>query len=278
MTTQRTAKVDRLMKDIQQYPRLSHEEERNLWEIMHSDDKTAAEKAREKLINCNIRLVVSLAHQFKKYKLDFEDLVQEGIKGLIVAADKFDPDRCPRFSIVASSWVKQSLRKALLSQTRTIRVPDMASQLAARVAKVRHAYEAEFAELPSDEYVASKLGITTRRLAGATIADISIASMNEAVSEDSDTTFEDMLGETLEDEDDFTSDKEDCIHDLHYFINKLPDRDRFLIVHSYGIDCDIVPVEILAQETGMSCRCIRGALYSIYQHLHECLKDKGYSY
>lgn len=274
----KTAKIDQFMKDIEQYPRLTHKEERELYDYMHGNNQDKADAAREKLICCNLRLVVSLAHQFKRYNIEFNDLVQAGTLGLMTAADKFDPDRCDKFSIVAASWIKQNMRKTLLAQSRTIRIPDGESQLAARVAKVRHAYEAEFGEIPSDEYVAQRLGVTVLRVQGTNAAEINIASMNEKVNEDSDTTFSEMLSETITDDDDTPSDMADCLHDIHYLIGKMSAKDQFIIKHSYGIGCESASIEILAQETGMSVRCIKGRLYSIYQHLNEVLHDKGYDY
>lgn len=280
MTTALHIKTDNItafMKEAESYPRISHERERELYNLMHGTDTVAAEAAREELICANLRLVVKISHCFKRYA-PFSDLVSEGCIGLVTAADKFDPEKCEKFSIVAALWIKQAQRKFILGHTRTIRLPDGAAQLASRIARVRHAYEAEFAELPTDEYVAEQLGVTTRRVEGAAVAEISIASMNEKINEDSDTTFEDMIGETLENEEDCYSDKEECMHDIHSLISRMNDMDRFLITRSHGIDCEAVPIELLSQETGMCQRCIRGRLYSIYQHLNEVLRDKGYDY
>ena len=274
----KTSKIDQYMRDIEQYPRLTHQEERELYNLMHGDDPAKADAAREKLICCNLRLVVSLAHQFKRYKIEFNDLVQVGTQGLMLAADKFDPDRCEKFSIVAASWIKHSMRKNILDCSRTVRLPSGAAQLAARVARVRHAYEAEFGQLPTDEYVAEQLGVSVLRVQGTAVSEITIASMDEKVSEDSDTTFSDMICETVTNDDDTPSDMTDCLHDINTLIGRMSAKDQFLIKHSYGLGCESASIDILSQETGMSVRCIKGRLYSIYQHLNEVLHDKGYDY
>ena len=274
----RTDNITTYMNEVESYPRISHERERELYNLMHGEDREAAEAARNELITSNLRLVVKLSHDYKRFNQSFSDIVQEGNLGLIAAADKFNPDICPKFSVVAAWWIKQRIRKSILSQTRTVRIPDGAAQLASRVAKAKHAYEAMFGEVPTNEELAEILGVSVKRVEGAAIADVAICSIDEKVNEDSDTTFEDMLIETIDDSNDEPEDLDDAVVDLHHMIARLNAKDQFLLKNSYGINCPVVPIEILSQETGMSVRCIRGRLYSIYQHLHEVLKDKQYDF
>ena len=274
----RTDNITTYMNEVESYPRISHERERELYNLMHGEDREAAEAARNELITSNLRLVVKLSHDYKRFNQSFSDIVQEGNLGLIAAADKFNPDICPKFSVVAAWWIKQRIRKSILSQTRTVRIPDGAAQLASRVAKAKHAYEAMFGEVPTNEELAEILGVSVKRVEGAAIADVAICSIDEKVNEDSDTTFEDMLVETIDDSNDEPEDLDEAVVDLHHMIARLNAKDQFLLKNSYGINCPVVPIEILSQETGMSVRCIRGRLYSIYQHLHEVLKDKQYDF
>ena len=274
----RTDNITAYMNEVESYPRISNERERELYNLMHGDDKQAADEARNELITSNLRLVVKLSHDYKRFGQAFSDIVQEGNLGLIAAADKFNPDICPKFSVVAAWWIKQRIRKSILSQTRTVRVPDGACQLSAKVAKTRHAYEATFGETPTNEELAELVGVSVKRIEGAAIADVSICSIDEKVNDDSDTTFEDMLIETMDDSNDEPEDMNDALYDLRSLIKRLPAKDQFLLKNSYGIDCPVVPIELLAQETAMSPRCIRGRLYNIYRHLHEVMKDKRYDF
>lgn len=274
----RTDNITAYMNEVESYPRISHERERELYNLMHGEDREAADAARNELITSNLRLVVKLSHDYKRFGQAFSDIVQEGNLGLVAAADKFNPDICPKFSVVAAWWIKQRIRKSILSQTRTVRVPDGACQLSAKVAKTRHAYEATFGETPTNEELAELVGVSVRRIEGAAIADVSICSIDEKVNDDSETTFEDMLIETIDDSNDEPEDMDDAVYDLRHLISRLSQKDQFLLKNSYGIDCPVVPIEILAQETAMSIRCIRGRLYNIYQHLHEVLKDKKYDF
>ena len=87
-----------------------------------------------------------------------------------------------------------------------------------------------------------------------------------------------MLLETIDEHDDGPEDLPDAVQDLRRLIGLLPDKDKFLITRSYGIGCAPVSIDVLSQETGMCPRCINGRLYSLYQHLHEVMKDKHYSF
>lgn len=274
----RTDNITAYMNEVESYPRISHERERELYNLMHGEDKDAADAARNELITSNLRLVVKLSHDYKRFGQAFSDIVQEGNLGLIAAADKFNPDICPKFSVVAAWWIKQRIRKSILSQTRTVRIPDGAAQLASRIARTKHEYEATFGEVPTNEELAELVGVSVRRIEGAAIADVSICSIDEKVNDDSETTFEDMLIETIDDSNDEPEDMDDAVYDLRHLISRLSQKDQFLLKNSYGIDCPVVPIEILAQETAMSIRCIRGRLYNLYQHLYEVLKDKKYDF
>jgi DNA-directed RNA polymerase specialized sigma subunit len=150
--------------------------------------------------------------------------------------------------------------------------------MAATVAKRKHAFVAEFGREPTDAELSEILQLSAKRINGAHVADISIASLDDKVTEDDDTTFEDMLHEVIDDEDDTPADMPDAIRDVRALIKKLPDKDRFLLERTYGIGCDVVPIEVLMQETGMSMTCIRGRLHTLKRHLRSVLEDKRYSF
>lgn len=269
--------IDQFMSDIEKYPRLTHEQERELGAQMHGSDPEKAAAARETLITSNLRLVVKVAHQFKKY-IPLKDAVQEGCLGLMMAVDKFDPDRCSKLSVVVGLWCKQCIRKAILSKSRNVRVPGTASQRAARIAKIKHRYEFQENRTPTNAEIAAELGISEQRVESNKIADIGFCSLDEKVSEDSAVTYEDMLIETIDDRDDAPEDMPDAIKDLRMLIYKLPDRDQFILTRSYGIGCEPVPVDVISQETGMCARNIQGRLYNLYRHLHAVMTDKSYSF
>lgn len=263
--------IDKFMSDIQQYPRLTVQEEVDLHKIMHGEDKAAADAAREKLIVSNLRLVVTVCHAYKRYKLGFQDLVQEGCRGLVLAADKYDPSRCEKFGICAGWWIRQTIRRALTTNSRTIYLPGGAAQLAAKVAKVRNAFEATNGRIPTDEELAEAAGISLTRLNGARIADIAMVSTNEKLDEDSDATFEEML--SLEDDSEQIQQeaRSAAVEKLLNSIDSLTDMEKFILRYTYGLGCKAASIDEIASEIGWCPARIKGRLHNLYRRLKEKL-------
>ena len=123
----------RYMDDVSKYELLSQEKEKELFEDLyeltrsnkqvHFTVRNKALKARDKLIESNLRLVIKIAKEFRNIGLDYEDLINEGNIGLIQAVDKFDLDKGAKLSYYASFWIKQAIRRAISNKGRTIRLP-----------------------------------------------------------------------------------------------------------------------------------------------------------
>jgi len=270
--------IDRFMKDIEQYPRLTVAQEVELHRIMHGDDQDAAAAAREKLIVSNLRLVVSICHSYTKYKIGLADLVQIGAQGLITAVDKYDPTRCENLAAVGGWWIRQHLRRALTSHSRTVRIPGGMAQLAAKVAKTRNAFEAAHGRKPTDEELAEATGISLTRLEGARTADISLVSTNEKLDADSEVTFEEMLSEEDDSEQKRMAAKGSAIEHILSSMDNLSDMDRFLIKSTYGIGCEPVSMDVLTTETGWCKQRIHGRLCQIYKKIREHVGDQVLEY
>ena len=263
--------IDSYMHTIEQYPRLTHEQERELaWKIHHGTPEEAA-VAKDTLICCNLRLCVAIAHQYKKYHNSLSDLIQEASLGLCVAAEKFDPDRCPKFSLAVSFWAKQKIRLMLAQKTRTVTLPVGAAQAAAKVAKARNAYVATTGREPSDEELASITGMSKQRVQGARTADIGVCSVNDKINPDSDATFLDMLEEEDDSENSTAEDTMQRIQQMLAAVDTLTDMDRFLIKRVYGIGCEATPIEVLTTETGWGASRIRGRLCNTFKKLKDQL-------
>src|SRR3954465_13088179 len=133
---------------------LTHQEEIDLSTRAKAGDK----KARQRLIEKNLRLVVSVAKKYRGMGLPFEDLIQEGNIGLMKAIEKYDPDRGYRFSTYATWWIRQGVQRAVADKGRTIRVPVHMGEKIRKMARTYNELSAELEREPTDEEVAERLG------------------------------------------------------------------------------------------------------------------------
>src|SRR5829696_2078225 len=116
------------------------------------------QRARKKLVERNLRLVVSVAKKYRGMGLPFEDLIQEGNLGLVGAVEKFDPDRRFRFSTYATWWIGQAIGRAVADKARTIRVPVHMGEKLRKITRTHNELSAELGRDPTDEEVAQRLG------------------------------------------------------------------------------------------------------------------------
>ena len=212
---------------------LSHQEEIDLSRRTKKGDRAA----RKKLIERNLRLVVSIAKKSRGYGLPFEDLIQEGNIGLMKAVGKFDPDRGYRFSTYAAWWIRQAVQKAVADKGRTIRVPVAMGQKIRKVARTYNELSAELERGASDEEVAGKLEWNVEDVREVQDAMSDATSLNQPLTSDEGST---ELGEFVEDE--RASDTAGTVlsemesSQLEEAVDRLPERSRYVLVHRYGLD------------------------------------------
>src|SRR5215216_4561660 len=139
-------------------------------------------RARTRLIEKNLRLVVSVAKRYRGYGLPFEDLIQEGNIGLMKAVEKFDPEMGFRFSTYATWWIKQAIGRAINDKGRAIRLPVHAGEKARKVVRTRNELSARLGREPTDEEVAERLGRTDVQVNAAIELLSDAASLNRPVS------------------------------------------------------------------------------------------------
>ncbi|HET7272383.1 MAG TPA: RNA polymerase sigma factor RpoD/SigA [Rubrobacter sp.] len=213
---------------------LTHQEEIDLSKRARKGDKAA----RKRLIEKNLRLVVSIAKKSRGHGLSFEDLIQEGNIGLMTAVGKFDSDRGFRFSTYATWWIRQAVQRAVADKGRTIRVPVHMGEKIRKMARTYNELSAELERAPSDETVAERLGWSVEDLRevkdampGAT------TSLNQPLTSDEDSS---ELGELVEDKRSpdtlATVISEMESSQLGEAIAGLPERYRYVLVRRYGLD------------------------------------------
>ncbi|MBA3789715.1 MAG: RNA polymerase sigma factor RpoD/SigA [Rubrobacter sp.] len=212
---------------------LTHPEEIDLSKRAKEGDK----KARERLIEKNLRLVVSVAKKYRGYGLPFEDLIQEGNIGLMKAVEKFDPARGFRFSTYATWWIRQAVQRAVADKGRTIRVPVHMTEKIRKVSRAYNELLAEFEREPPEEEVARRLGWELEEVRITMSAMPDATSLDQPVSSDDSASH---LGDFIED--DKVSDTPDTVMremetaHLKEAINRLPERARYVLVRRYGLD------------------------------------------
>jgi RNA polymerase primary sigma factor len=234
---------------------LTHEEEIDLSQRAKAGDK----RARQRLIEKNLRLVVSVAKKYRGYGLPFEDLIQEGNIGLMKAVEKFDPERGFRFSTYATWWIRQAVQRAVADKGRTIRVPVHMGDKIRKMARVYNELALGLERDPTDEEVAGELGWTVEQVRDVKGAMPDATSLHQPLSSDEGSS---ELGDLIEDE--RASDtpgevmREMETAGLGQAIERLPERHRYVLVRRYGLgDRDVATLAELSDELDISRERVR---------------------
>lgn len=150
-------------------------------------------RAKQQLVESNLGLVISIAKKHDFRAIPFEDLVQEGVIGLMKAATKFDPTKGYKFSTYATHWVKQTISRAIANQSRTIRVPNYLAAALRKMEQVRSNLETEYSRVPTNEELAKATGVSVRRLIDLQKVAAEPVSLESLVSSDAETPLVQLL-------------------------------------------------------------------------------------
>ncbi|MBV8710147.1 MAG: sigma-70 family RNA polymerase sigma factor [Solirubrobacterales bacterium] len=213
--------------------------------------------AKERLVNSNLRLVISNARSYEGLDLPLLDLIQEGMLGLIRAAEKFDWRKGYKFSTYATFWIREAIQRAIANRARPIRVPVHIGQRERRIARARSALVARLGREPSDEEIAEAAELDLREVhATRQIARV-VTSLDRPVGEEEETTLGALLASDASAPDE---EAEIAARDaaLHRALQRLPEAERKVVKLRFGIDGDApTPLREAGRRLGISSDAVR---------------------
>ena len=243
------------MREMGASPMLSFEEEKHYAQLAAQGDV----EAKNKLIEANLRLVISLAKHYQGCGLSFQDLIQEGNIGLIKAADKFDVEKGFRFSTYASWWIKQAISRAIADQSRTIRIPVHMTENISKVKKAERDLTTKLNREPSIEELASALSLSVEDLAEIKSYMMDTTSLDIQVGDEDDgTTIASFVEDTKFTNPADTIAKEADAEVVNAVLGTLSEREADVLRRRFGIGFNHpMTLEDIGKEYGLSRERIR---------------------
>lgn len=219
------------LREISKVPLLTPKEE----ETLAARIKRGNKKARTQMIEANLRLVVKIAHDFSNYGLPLPDLISEGNIGLMKAVERFDPKKGGKLSTYASWWIKQSIKRALANQSKTIRLPVHLVDKIGKIRRVAARITEELGREPTDLELAEELGLPVAKVTHLKTVAVRPASLDAKISADDDTAFGDLVGDERA-EDPFAALRDkDLREEVGDLLDALDPRERKIIAFRYGL-------------------------------------------
>jgi RNA polymerase primary sigma factor len=224
--------LNRYLKEIGRISLLTSEQEVELAGKIKKGDA----KAREQMINSNLRLVVTIAHDYADLGLPLLDLISEGNIGLTKAVERFDPTKGAKLSTYAAWWIKQAIKRALANQSKTIRIPVHLGDKIAKVRRVSLQMSDELGREPTDDELAEELGIASEKLAQLKSIGIRPASLDAHTGDENSSEF----GESVGDEEarspfELLRDK-NLLGEVDGLLDVLDQRERKIILRRFGLN------------------------------------------
>lgn len=219
------------MREISETPLLTSKEEVELADLIKKGDQDA----RTRMIKANLRLVVKIAQDYSNYGLPLMDLISEGNIGLMKAVERFDPAKGGKLSTYGSWWIKQSIKRALANQSKTIRLPVHMVDKIAKLRRVITLLAESYGREPTDEELCGETGMAPRKLSLLKRAAQRPTSLDSPVGDEERSSFAEIIGdEHAENPFEVLSDK-NMLNQIDSLLEVLDERESKIIEARYGL-------------------------------------------
>jgi RNA polymerase primary sigma factor len=275
LATTTTDALSLFLREVRRHPLLTAAEEIELAKRIENGD----EAAKERMITSNLALVVSIAKRYPTDGMTLLDLIQEGIFGLIRAAEKFDWRRGFKFSTYATYWIRQAIQRGMENKERTIRIPTNVLQRERKAARAEKELAAELGRKPTDAEVAARAELALRDVEALRGMARTVTSLDRPVGDSGEAAFGDLLPS------DAPAPEEEVVVSLResavrHALASLPERERAVVELRYGLDGEEAPVGVaeISRRLGLRATEVRTLARRALEHLStvreiEALKD-----
>jgi len=252
-----------LMQSVGRYPLLTAAEEVALAKRIERGDR----EAKERMINSNLRLVISIAKRYQNRSLPLGDLFQEGVIGLNRAVEKFDWRRGYKFSTYATWWIRQACQRAVSGQSATIRVPTHVHERRVKLGGAASRLEATLGREPTREELAEATGLSLRHVEEALDVAEAPVSLNRTIGSEEDGELGDLFAD--EQAPDPASEAADSLRrqEVRRAVADLPDRERRILELRFGFDTEPASLEQIGKELGITRERVRQLEAQAFDHL-----------